>query len=217
MPFIDIPNSVFEAAKPARALDMRNLRDNIGAAARGEANAPLGYGWHPYDRTRVGGSESGLLWAFDINGIITPATFETPLFEAGWDYAVLVNRIRMNANLAGQFLAVTPFRVVANAYTTPLNTGGFAANASNSLYLWFEIQAPMEPAPQHFISWSSFQDDAAGLVAGASAGLTSQVFRHAFATPQNERISRLRLTSAGSFTGAGATIRLFRRRNTIGS
>ena len=40
MPWVDIPNSVFESGKPARALDMRNLRDNIAAFAAGASGAP---------------------------------------------------------------------------------------------------------------------------------------------------------------------------------
>lgn len=40
MPWVDIPNTVFEAGKPARAIDMRNLRDNIAAFAAGESGAP---------------------------------------------------------------------------------------------------------------------------------------------------------------------------------
>lgn len=40
MPWVDIPNSVFEAGKPARAIDMRNLRDNIAAMASAESGAP---------------------------------------------------------------------------------------------------------------------------------------------------------------------------------
>lgn len=40
MPWVDIPNSVFESGKPARALDMRNLRDNITAVTEGDAGAP---------------------------------------------------------------------------------------------------------------------------------------------------------------------------------
>lgn len=43
MTWVTIPNSVFEAGKPARALDMRNLRDNIASALAGEANAPRLY------------------------------------------------------------------------------------------------------------------------------------------------------------------------------
>lgn len=43
MPWVDIPNSVFESGKPARALDMRNLRDNIAAALAGESGAPKFY------------------------------------------------------------------------------------------------------------------------------------------------------------------------------
>lgn len=40
MPWVNIPNSVFEAGKPARALDMRNLRDNLLALAAGDVGAP---------------------------------------------------------------------------------------------------------------------------------------------------------------------------------
>lgn len=40
MPWVDIPNSVFEAGKPARAIDMRNLRDNIAAMASAASGAP---------------------------------------------------------------------------------------------------------------------------------------------------------------------------------
>ena len=40
MPWVDIPNSVFEAGKPARAIDMRNLRDNTIAIAEGAPSAP---------------------------------------------------------------------------------------------------------------------------------------------------------------------------------
>jgi hypothetical protein len=38
--YVNIPNSVFEAGKPARALDMRNLRDNLSAVAAGDVGAP---------------------------------------------------------------------------------------------------------------------------------------------------------------------------------
>ena len=40
MPWVTIPNSVFEAGKPARAIDMRNLRDNFAAMAEGASGAP---------------------------------------------------------------------------------------------------------------------------------------------------------------------------------
>lgn len=40
MTWVVIPNSVFEAGKPARAIDMRNLRDNIAAAMNGDSGAP---------------------------------------------------------------------------------------------------------------------------------------------------------------------------------
>ena len=40
MAYVNIPNSVFGAGKAARALDMRNLRDNLPAMAAGDAGAP---------------------------------------------------------------------------------------------------------------------------------------------------------------------------------
>ena len=40
MPFVTIPNTVFEAGKPIRAIDMRSLRDNLLATAAGEGGAP---------------------------------------------------------------------------------------------------------------------------------------------------------------------------------
>lgn len=40
MPWVVIPNSVFEAGKPARAIDMRNLRDNFDAMGAGDPGAP---------------------------------------------------------------------------------------------------------------------------------------------------------------------------------
>lgn len=40
MPWVTIADSLFESGKPARAIDMRNLRDNLAAMAAGDTGAP---------------------------------------------------------------------------------------------------------------------------------------------------------------------------------
>lgn len=61
MPWVVIPNSVFEAGKPARAIDMRNLRDNFAALANGDSGAP---------RIQLAALETGFITAGGIGSYV---------------------------------------------------------------------------------------------------------------------------------------------------
>lgn len=205
MPWVNIPNSVFEAGKPARALDMRNLRDNFAAMQRGEAGAPLGALWHPYDRTVVGGAQTGLLWSLAANGAVTQ--IDTPLFEIGWDYALYISQIRQSSN-ATVALNINPFRVVANLYTSPYVAVNLAPNGSGSASVWMELYDPMTPFPFHNFFASTTFDSALN---AEGAGATGRVFTH---VSRIETINRLRITSGATLYGTGAEVYLYKRRNT---
>jgi hypothetical protein len=111
-------NAVFLPGKPILGSTGAALRDNIPAAAHGEAGAPItGAGWHPYDAVDVGDGATGLIYDSAVNGSV--ASITTPDFEDGYEYAAHWNgltlgngntlRLAVNRSVSGN---VTSWTVV---------------------------------------------------------------------------------------------------------
>ena len=131
MAYVNIPNSVFEAGKPARALDMRNLRDNLPAMAAGDAGAP-----------RVLGKALGGIYL----GRVSSATGNPWLGFTGLDghgriaffftlNGALQMRIRFtgdNGTTWGSGQAFTVGPIYFGLLTVNLQTGSYAAQGSSA-------------------------------------------------------------------------------------
>lgn len=93
--YVVIPNGDIDQDSPITQPLMTALRDNIEAAARGQEDAPVGYGWHPYDMLDVGDGATGKFWDAATSAAAganaTPLT--TPEFERGWDYSVILKAL----------------------------------------------------------------------------------------------------------------------------
>lgn len=81
MAYTAITNAEIDQDSPITQTLMTKYRDNIILAAEGL--------WHPYNRAEPDGSETGIFYDFAVDGGATQ--IETPNFEAGYDYMVVVD------------------------------------------------------------------------------------------------------------------------------
>jgi hypothetical protein len=70
--------------------------ENLDAVAAGDPGAPIVQaGWHPYDLTNAGGSETGLIYDHDVDGDI--AEVLTPVFVLGYEYRLFMEGVAVTS------------------------------------------------------------------------------------------------------------------------
>lgn len=187
MAWTDIPDSVIEAGKPIRAIDGRALRDNVPALAAGDTGAPpVKAGWHPYDMVSIGDASDGVIYDRAVDPAVS--SVEAPLFETGYEYAIVVDNMKPSTN--ANFLLDLYFETSA-AWVNATTDNFGAATVSN---FHFQILAP---------------DLASRWQTVFSLGLTPSM-NTAFSGTTLQKVTKARLrTTAGTF--AEGRMRMFKR------
>lgn len=131
----NIPDATFDFDRPVLGSTHLAIVKNFEAMAAGENNAPLlATGWHPYNKTTVGGSELGTFYDFDVNN--EAAFIETPAFEDGYEYAVRFQNLSPTASAT---LTYQAFEEISGGYFAGPATisTSISSNGAISGFLWF--------------------------------------------------------------------------------
>lgn len=116
--YTTIPNGDIDQDSPVTQPLLTALRDNPIATAEGASGSPVIFaGWHPYNLTEVGSTETGVIYDFSIDG--TVASVESPNFADGFEYAFVFNGISSSA--AATELRMSLYRDTDAAYFTDVS------------------------------------------------------------------------------------------------
>jgi hypothetical protein len=116
MTWTNISNGAVAVGGIPSSTTVTALRDNPGAMASAENGAPVIFaGWHPYNKTTVGGAETGIIYDNAVNGNV--AEIVTPDFEDGFEYRFIGNMVSHN-NGANASLTLELFQQTDASYTT---------------------------------------------------------------------------------------------------
>ena len=73
------------------------FRDAPIAIAEGADNAPvIAVGWHPYDMVVVGDGADGLIYDFDVDGLVS--NIVSPTLDAKYEYALYMSGLSVSSN-----------------------------------------------------------------------------------------------------------------------
>jgi hypothetical protein len=174
-------------------------RDNPIAMGEGASTAPLIYaGWHPYNKATVGDSNDGLLYDHAVTGAV--GSFETPDFEDGFEYAIVIDGL--SSNNVPDF-QIELYRATDAAYSVA--TSGTITNATFKLYGIARIVYPRVQSIYHSIIWESplVQDDGLGTaIISANGGVFDATI---------QKISKARVSLSSNQFDAGKAYLLRRR------
>ena len=177
----------------------RALRDNPKGMAQGAADSPVIFaGWHPYNLTEVGGTETGVIYDFAVDGV--QATIESPVFEDGYEYAFIFKGFDHN-NVGSVDLNMSLYREVSAGY---FGTQTIAASVPNNANAYGVIKVPFPALAKevHPVTW---------LVPYAENGTDYSQTGVIFQEATVQKVTRARFTwSAGS--SEGGTVTMLRRR-----
>lgn len=78
--------------QPLTSAKAISYHENLDATAEGAPGSRIVQaGWHPYDLTRAGGSETGLIYDHAVDGDI--AEILTPVFALGYEYRLFFENV----------------------------------------------------------------------------------------------------------------------------
>ena len=154
MAWLTLINALFLPGKPILGSTGIALRDNIEAGHRAAAGAPIGInaGWHPYDRTVIGGTETGLIYDFGVHGAVS--AIDTPDFEDGFEYAILGRGLSFDSGI-NRTLQVQLYRATGAAWSTAW-TSTVTLDGTTVGDLWVEIIAPRVVKTVHPIRYELY-------------------------------------------------------------
>lgn len=154
MAWLTLINALFLPGKPILGSTGIALRDNIEAGHRAAAGAPIGInaGWHPYDRTVIGGTETGLIYDFGVHGAVS--AIDTPDFEDGFEYAILGRGLSFDSGI-NRTLQVQLYRATGAAWSTAW-TSTVTLDGTTVGGLWVEIIAPRVVKTVHPIRYELY-------------------------------------------------------------
>lgn len=181
----------------------RALRDNPKAMAQGATDSAVIFaGWHPYNLTEVGGSETGVIYDGAVDGATSPV--DSPDFEDGFEYAFVFKGIDHN-QVSAVDLQIALYRETDAAFFTAQTIATAVPNVANC-YGILRVPMPRLAKEVHPVNWYvNFAEN------GTDYGTGPITFQDATI----QKITRARFTwSAGSFeAGTGeSTITMLRRR-----
>lgn len=128
----------------------RALRDNPKGMAQGVADSPVIFaGWHPYNLTEVGGSETGVFYDFAVNG--AQASAESPDFEDGFEYAFVFTGVSSSA--AATSFRISLYRETDAAYFTAQPIMSSMTVATEEVYGTLRVELPRVPKRIHAARW----------------------------------------------------------------
>jgi hypothetical protein len=162
-------------------------------------------GWHPYNRTTLGGSETGRIWSTAVDGAVAIVT--TPDYEDGYDYAFLFDRVATSSGVPQAFRA-NHYRETGAAYA---GVGQIMIQSANNVLLTgvVHVMDVRLTRAVHVIDTVY----ASTFLANSSTNVRYRegvVVSHA--TPQ--KILRTQFSwAAGNIQGTNAAIYMFRRRS----
>lgn len=162
-----VPNGNLETGKPARAVDIRAIRDMGPAIAMGAEGAPYMEGWRAYDSAVVGDGKVGLIYSYATMGQIYSVL--SPVFEPGWDYRLLMVGVYASDGV-NQNIVMRLFSDGSPAFEVRL---AYAALQ----FSWFELSDPATSRVHMTIEHSSTQTSPPN---DAIVNLDSQRSVHAF-------------------------------------
>ena len=113
----DITNAQVAAGAPLTTALTTAFRDNA-----------IDAGWDYYD------ASTGVIYDFDVDG--TVSSFETPLFDAGYDYRLFG---QLQEATAGGSFTVEFYKSTAASYTTPV---GFTLSPSTGFTVYLDHYIP---------------------------------------------------------------------------
>lgn len=87
--YIPITELETDPGAPGTSELWKKWRDNPLAIAEGSTNALyILSSWHPYNSAVVGDGNTGRIWSFAVNGLVS--AFETPNLVDGYEYRILM-------------------------------------------------------------------------------------------------------------------------------
>lgn len=99
----DITTASLAVDKPITSGMMTALRDNALAAV-----------WHPYNKATIGDAATGLIYDFGVTGAV--ATIETPNFEDGYEYRILIRNASHANGAATRQMTLDLYRETSASY-----------------------------------------------------------------------------------------------------
>lgn len=215
--YITITDAETDPEAPLTSELAKKWRDNPIAIAEGDPTAPVNQtAWHPYNKTTVGDSNTGLIYNFPTDGAV--ATVTSPDFVDGYDYAFFIDRI-LGTSASLTDLRIDWYRETSAAYSGPDTLQSMSISNASAGNAFIELPLVRVTKRYHDLVGSNISGTTDALVGGttfayvnAAPGVVVNTgIRHA--TPQ--KILRVRFSAAsGNITGSGAIgqIYMYRRR-----
>ena len=202
MPWTSLVNALFLPGKKILGSTGMALRDNAIAIAEGASGAPItAAGWHPYNRTTVGGAETGVIYDFAVDG--AQATVTSPDFADGYEYMFIFDRIRSSSATAGA-IEISLWRETTGAYAGGGAISGVSLTTTQSVSGYAYVMMPRQVSRQHQVHRVILVEAANSVTTGDSISITTT--KHTTA----QKILRARFAlSTGSITGNGSDGKIF--------
>lgn len=195
-----VSDTVIAHKKPITLQQGRQLRDNPIAIAEGASGAPImqNGGWYPYDRTVIGGAETGLIYDFAVHGAVS--AIDTPDFEDGFEYAVVGVGLSSDTGV-NRFIRVQLYLATSASWATAW-TGSIDVSGSSGADFWISINAPRAVIRRHTISGEVY---VGGIGGGIEALASSGVYNST-----DQKVGKARVSLVGGQTDGG-NVYLYRR------
>lgn len=115
------------------------LRDNPIAMAEAASGAPVNVmGWHPVDKVTVGDGKQGVIYDVAVNSTVSQV--ETPEFEDGYEYRIIVSGLSHTSGASRNF-RVQLYGVTSGSYAT-VYTAATAITSAQKVSAEIEIPVP---------------------------------------------------------------------------
>jgi hypothetical protein len=184
----------------------RALRDNPKGMAQGADDAPVIFtGWHPYNLTEVGGSETGLIYDFATDG--AAANKVSPDFEDGFEYAFVFDGLSSDSGPPTE-LQISLYGETSASYLTDTSVIDSLTTEAEKVFGVLSVDMPRLSKYAHSCRWISgghaFSTATSAVTASTQSGAVLQ-------SNTKQTVLRARLKfDAGSFD-AGSIYMLRRR------
>lgn len=205
--FVDTSLIDFDPKDPLTSESMKMVRDNPLAIAEGSDDAPIvRTGWYPYDWSTIGqDSNTGQFYDIATNGAV--ASIETPTFDFGWEYLLVIEALTHNLNNS-----VNPIHVDLYNYNTSTWVNSCAKYDylmdTGTLYSEMVISQPRVFRKCHFIdghnSYATYIND------GVTVGASRIDFSGQYYNGSGSRVSKARIRIPTAVFNAG-TLSLYKR------
>lgn len=199
-----ISNGQIDQDSPITQPLMTAMRDNPLAIAERSTNAPYVESvWYPYNSDVVG-DDDGVIYDFSVDGAV--ASVETPTFEAGYDYRLIIQGLSLTP-VNPQF-QIEAYRETSASYVLITNTGGMVLSTLR-LHADFSVLSPYT-ASNVFLFLGSQNT----LQAYSDAKFSASDGNFSLVNTTSQRISKMRVTtsSPGSTTFNAGKVFLLRRK-----